>query len=119
MHDKSKFLFDENIELTIISHFIDAGYDIVSVANVLHGANDKMVLEHAVREERIVVTFDKDFADLVFHAELPHAGIVLLRTDGLSSKHTAVLLEEAIKSLSAIPQKAFIVVSKDKVRVRE
>ena len=42
---------------------------------------DEAILALAVREERLVITLDKDFGTLVFGRCLPHAGILLLRMD--------------------------------------
>jgi predicted nuclease of predicted toxin-antitoxin system len=42
--------------------------------------NDADVLSRAVREERIILTFDKDFGELAWRAGLPETcGIVLFR----------------------------------------
>ena len=45
------------------------------------GAADPDVLAWAAREERILLTFDKDFGELAKGSALPHTcGVVLLRT---------------------------------------
>ena len=44
------------------------------------GATDQDVLAWAVREERIVLTFDKDFGELARASASPHTcGVVLIR----------------------------------------
>jgi predicted nuclease of predicted toxin-antitoxin system len=44
------------------------------------GSNDEEVLEIAMKEERILITFDKDFGELAFKKGLPAAcGIILFR----------------------------------------
>ena len=44
------------------------------------GAPDQAILGRARREERTLVTFDKDFGELAFRSRLPAAcGIILLR----------------------------------------
>jgi predicted nuclease of predicted toxin-antitoxin system len=38
-----------------------------------------MILRRAFAEERIVVTNDKDFGELIFRLQEPHHGVILLR----------------------------------------
>jgi predicted nuclease of predicted toxin-antitoxin system len=113
-----KFLFDENMGKTVTEHFLSAGHDVVSVSDVLRGAPDTEVLKHAVKEERVLVTLDKDFAELIFHSGLPHSGIVLLRLQSLSSKNIIAVFGGIIDTLPNTSQKKFIVISEDKIRVR-
>lgn len=57
-----------------------AGHDVFWVRTELAGATDERVLAHAVAEDRILLTFDKDFGDLAFRAGLPATcGIILSR----------------------------------------
>jgi predicted nuclease of predicted toxin-antitoxin system len=51
----------------------------------MRGAPDVEVLGAAQRDQRLVVTFDKDFGELAFRSRLPAAcGVVLLRLSGSS-----------------------------------
>jgi len=44
------------------------------------GASDKEILALAIREERILLTFDKDFGEIARAATLPaKCGVILLR----------------------------------------
>ena len=44
---------------------------------------DENILAIAREEERVVVTSDKDFGELVFRERLPHKGVLLLRYEEL------------------------------------
>jgi predicted nuclease of predicted toxin-antitoxin system len=58
----------------------DAGHDVVWVRTAAPGMGDAEVLTWAVREQRILLTFDKDFAELARAAVLPPSvGVVLFR----------------------------------------
>jgi len=58
-----------------------AGHDVIWVRTERPGAADTEVLALAVREERILLTFDKDFGELASKSIVPSkCGIVLLRT---------------------------------------
>ena len=75
-----RFLADENIPGDAVAEIQAAGHDIVWVRTVAHGSKDEDVLAWAEREERIILTFDKDFGELAWRAGLPvSSGIVLIR----------------------------------------
>jgi hypothetical protein len=70
-----KLLADENFPLPVIRSLIEAGYDVLSIAKVSPGINDRSVLSLARETGRSLLTFDVDFGDLVFShgAEPPTA----------------------------------------------
>jgi len=73
------FLADENIPLAVVRALVSEGFDITSATLACRGAPDWKVLDLATRENRIVLTFDKDYGYLVFRERRPApAGIVLL-----------------------------------------
>jgi predicted nuclease of predicted toxin-antitoxin system len=47
--------------------------------------SDNDILAWAVADQRLVITMDKDFGELVFRSGLPHAGILLLRLEAVRS----------------------------------
>ena len=42
------------------------------------GASDEAVLARAIRENRILLTFDRDFGELAFHQRVPAASDIVL-----------------------------------------
>jgi hypothetical protein len=58
----------------------EIGHDVVWVMTDAPGIGDRDVLAWTAREERILLTFDKDFGELARHAALPAiCGVVLFR----------------------------------------
>jgi hypothetical protein len=56
---------DENIRDTTVEWLRALGHDALSVKDVgLAGADDPEVLDYAVTEKRVLLTFNADFADL-------------------------------------------------------
>ena len=52
----------------------------ISVKESMRGATDREVLERAQQENRLVVTFDKDFGELAYRFKLPAtSGVILFR----------------------------------------
>jgi len=75
-----RFLANENIPGDAVSAIAKAGHDIVWVRAVAPGSKDEDVLAWAVREGRVLLTFDQDFGELAWRAKLPATcGIVLFR----------------------------------------
>ena len=74
-----KFLTDENIATSVYKFLLEEGFDVkdVKVEN-LQGSSDKEILELANKERRIIITHDKDFAN-VLNQKSKHKGVILLR----------------------------------------
>jgi hypothetical protein len=60
-----KFIADENISRLVIERLRTAGFDVVAVRDLAPGISDRDVLKTATAEERIVLTEDRDFGELV------------------------------------------------------
>jgi predicted nuclease of predicted toxin-antitoxin system len=78
---------------------------------------DDEILARAHREERVLITLDKDFGELVIVRGQPHSGIE--RLVNLSAKQQGIyclrLLEKYSDELNA---GALVTVERDRVRVR-
>jgi predicted nuclease of predicted toxin-antitoxin system len=74
-----RFLADECCSAGVVASLPAEGHDVVYVIEANAGANDDAVLESAYREQRILLTEDKDFRELVYRLQKPAAGTVLLR----------------------------------------
>ena len=94
-----RFLANENIPIEAVESLRRAGLDIVSVAETMPRTGDVDVLEVANREQRVVITFDKDFAELVFREHRNAlAGVILLRIRPSSARVVADILTFLLKS---------------------
>ena len=72
-----RLLINENIPLDSVAALRKAGHDVVSISERVPGIPDASVMEIAHAEQRIVVTFDRDYGELVFRRRLPRPGGVL------------------------------------------
>jgi len=111
-----KLLADENVPTKAINALKRKGVDIISVAEFSLGLSDREVLDLANREGRIVVTFDKDFSELVFRDKIKAKGLVLLRFVPKSPQHIAKRIEYLLTIKIPIENHALIV-KEDSVRV--
>jgi predicted nuclease of predicted toxin-antitoxin system len=113
-----RFLANENVARDAIVALRERGHDVVWIRTDSPGSNDRDVLDRSVAERRILLTFDKDFGELAFHAHLPaECGVILFRLNALSS----ALLSAAV--VTAIESRAdwaghFAVVEEHRIRMR-
>lgn len=93
------FLANENFPLDAVEALRAAGHDVAWIRTDAPGSTDPQVLARAVAEQRILLTFDKDFGDLAFNAGLPTGcGIVLFRLQAGTSAQLAAQVAAAIAS---------------------
>lgn len=93
-----KLLADENISGDVVATLRQRGHDVTWIRTDVPGAPDANVLACAVAEDRLLLTFDKDFGELVFARGLrPPGGIILLRltspSPGRLAERVAAVLE--------------------------
>jgi predicted nuclease of predicted toxin-antitoxin system len=75
-----RFLANENFPGEAVAALEAAGHDVVWVRKAAPGTKDEDILTWAVREDRVLLTFDKDFGELAWRIGLPaSSGIVLFR----------------------------------------
>ena len=96
-----RFLADENIPSKAVEALRVAGHDVESVVESHQGLGDEGVATIAARHGRTLLTFDKDFGELVAMRQvtLP-AGIVLFRVRASDSGDAASLVVDAIGARS-------------------
>ncbi|MBI3335283.1 MAG: DUF5615 family PIN-like protein [Candidatus Portnoybacteria bacterium] len=74
-----KLLVDENIGKSIIDYLRAKGHDVLWVKEKQVGMSDWAIIELALRDKRVLLTYDKDFGELVFHKHRKHYGVLLIR----------------------------------------
>lgn len=75
-----RLLADENIPSACVLALRTAGFDVEAVSARMRGASDGQVLAAAREEGRWLLTFDRDYGELIFHRGLaPPPGVLYLR----------------------------------------
>ena len=112
-----KFIIDASADSSDLrAMLIKQGHDVVTAAEIGPGTPDDVLLARAAREQRVLITEDKDFGELVFVYRMPHAGIVRL-TDMSSQQRLEAVRELLEHHSSALGQSKILVVSPNQVRV--
>lgn len=113
-----RLLLNENFPVPSIAPLRLAGFDVVAVAEVCAGSDDSSVLELAVREDRWLVTFDRDYGELVFKRGFPPPpAVVLLRVASYRPEDPAEWLRALAANPAALIGK-FTIFDGDAVRSR-
>jgi predicted nuclease of predicted toxin-antitoxin system len=114
-----RFLADENVPRGVVNWLRAGGIDTTWASELGSGEQDTGWLGLANSEQRIIITSDKDFGDLVFRDRLASFGIVLLRLDDLPAAEWVVRFQEVWSVIEANPTGRFIVVTPNRIRVRK
>ena len=113
------FLADENIEREVIERLLKDGHNITRISEIQAGMLDDDVLEHARREQTILLTNDKDFGALVFQQRKLSFGVLLIRLPTCKAGKKADIIALVIQQLGQQFPGAFAVVTEDEVRIRK
>ncbi len=76
-----RFLADECCDTELVSILRKEGHDIIHVSEETTGIPDEKILNDAYNDNRILITEDKDFGELVYRLKKPCKGIILIRID--------------------------------------
>lgn len=113
-----RLLADENIHGAIVEWLRAQSHDVLYAAESLSARVDPDVLEIARSERRVLLTSDRDFAELVFLNSKPAAGIILLRLGRCGLARRLELLNRHWAFIEARANTHFVVVGVGKVRAR-
>ena len=114
-----KFLTDENIATSVAKFLRSQHHDVKDVKEEkLFGANDMELLGISVKENRIILTHDKDFANISHNRHIGHSGILILRLFDQSPTNVVEKLKRLFKE---IPEKklstSVIIIREDYIEI--
>jgi predicted nuclease of predicted toxin-antitoxin system len=112
-----RFLADESCDAAITRALREAGYDVVSIAETSPGAADRVVLALALADDRVLVTRDKDFGELVFSTGARASGVLLVRSPPLARSALPQLVIELASTRANELLTSFVVITPSGVRV--
>jgi predicted nuclease of predicted toxin-antitoxin system len=114
-------LVDACLSPVVAAGLRQAGHDAVHVVDVgLVSAADAVILERARAEDRVVVSADADFGDLLAGSGASAPSVVLVRSDDdLPPGRQVMLLVANLPGVdSELAQGAVVVLGRHRVRVR-
>jgi len=112
------FIVDESTGTAVVEYLRSIGHDVLFVAEAMPQADDPDILGRAVSEERILVTNDKDFGELVFRSGQAHHGVVLLRLHDESPANRVRVVKAVLEQHADQLAGHFIVATEGGVRIQ-
>ena len=92
-----RWLADECVDASLVAFLRSNDHNVLYVAEAAAGFSDAEVIALALSENRLLLTEDKDFGDLVFRRERAVPGVVLMRVGPENPALKAMRLEAAIE----------------------
>jgi predicted nuclease of predicted toxin-antitoxin system len=111
-----RFAVDACVPAQLAEALTALGADVVSGAG-RPAMPDEEVLRGAVARDRVLITTDKDFGELVFRRGQAAVGVVLIRMD-ITSQEVATHIAQRIAALADDGRGVFAVLEEDGARVR-
>ncbi len=114
-----EFLANENFPLLSVMLLRNAGYRVVGIAQESPGITDFEVLKRAHEENMVILTFDRDYGELIYkNRVLLPAGVVYFRFGPATPAEPADILIKLIgrTDLSIIGQ--FTILERGRLRQR-
>lgn len=113
-----RFLADESCDFAVVRALRSAGFDVLAVAEIVPRALDEEVIERAVHEDRVVLTEDKDFGQLIYGSGRPSTGVILIRFPGRARGDVAGTTLRVVEEQGARLAGAFTIVQPGRLRIR-
>jgi predicted nuclease of predicted toxin-antitoxin system len=113
-----KLLADECCDAALVEALRGEGHDVLYAAESLQGSPDLVILGRAFEEQRLLVTEDKDFGELVYRLHLPARGVILLRFEVRDHSSKVASLCALLRDQADRLPGSLVVVDAEKVRLR-
>lgn len=113
-----RFLADECCPKAVVDQLRADGHDVRYAAETDHRAPDSGLLAIANAEDRIVVTEDFDFGDLLIRDRLTARGAIILFLPKLGPEERAARLTAVLGDVAFDPHGALTIVEARRVRQR-
>ena len=115
---KPRLLANENFPQPSVILLRDAGYDVFAIADSHKSVNDMEVMSIAIAEARWILTFDRDYGDLIFSRNFPvPPALIYLRLHSYRPEEPGRLLLDLLREPSNLAGQ-FVVVQDESLRKR-
>jgi predicted nuclease of predicted toxin-antitoxin system len=113
-----KFLVDRCAGKRLADWLRQQGHDVLETREFGPDPGDRILLEIAAREKRILITIDTDFGGFVFQEGMSHAGLVRL-PDVPSDKRIALFSELFERHAANLQSGAIITIRGNRIRLSQ
>ena len=115
-----KFLANENFPIPSVKILRSIGLDVKNVGGNLQGISDHQVIEITQKENLIILTFDKDYGELIFRLAAKNPpSVVFFRHKGNNPEFAGKLLTDLIEENKIQLERTFTVIEEHNIRQRQ
>ncbi len=115
-----RWLADECLPHALVEQLRSDGHDVLFIADALGGSGDEFILDLAQAENRLLLTHDSDFGDLLFRRhDLTAPGVVFLRFRAGQRELRWPRLKHVIDSMGSDLYGRFVVITHSRTRWRK
>jgi len=113
------FIANENFPFPSILFLRQQGFDIESIQELLPGISDEEVIKRAQASKRIILTFDRDYGEMIFrYAPFNPPAVVYFKEKGSDPVAAGKTLAKLYEDVSLNLANGFTVVESTSVRHR-
>ncbi|MFI7586779.1 DUF5615 family PIN-like protein [Spongisporangium articulatum] len=116
-----RFLVDECLSVLLAGLLNTEGHDAVHALDVgLAGQHDEQVMAKAAQQQRILLSADTDFGEILARSGDSVPSVVLFRRSDRTAKRIVSVLVAHLDDIEeALEAGSFIVITDDRIRIRQ
>ncbi len=113
-----KFVLDVGVGNKVWHYLTANGYDATLITAINPSMPDSEILFIAENEERMVITMDTDFGELVYRSGKAHSGVLLLRLEDANGDEKAAIIAFILDNFKNQIAGKFCVFKNGRFRIR-
>ncbi len=115
-----RFLANENFPFPSLQLLRKAGLEIISISESFPGISDPEVIEKALAYNAIILTFDKDYGELIYkYKRQAPPSVIFFRFKGEQPEAAGKILLDVMKNKELLLENNFTVIESDSIRQRK
>jgi len=114
-----RFLLDANLPRSLAARLEERGHEVVDIRDIAPpGIEDEEIFRIAQEQNRVIITQDLGFGDILRYPLGTHAGIVVIRLRNVRPKALVEIVSRAVEALPDDFAGSLAIVEPGRVRLR-
>ncbi|WP_420387435.1 DUF5615 family PIN-like protein [Roseivirga sp.] len=113
-----KFLANENFTAASVNQLKSNGIDVVWITEISPGISDHEIMNFAINENRIILTHDGDYGELIFKHHYRPPGVIYFRLTQFAPAEPSIILTNLIEEEYDFKNR-LTVIDSDSIRERK
>ncbi len=113
-----KFLVDVGVGKKVENWLKENSFDVLAVRDIDSCAKDLQILQWAKDQQRMIITMDKDFGELVYNSGKLHSGVLILRLEDADGDTKVTAIKKILTEYFDKIEFRFCVFQDGRLRIR-